>query len=143
MSNLFSREPVPVWRLVAYGILASAGVVLVGYSTHDHRLYYFAPFAGIMISCFGALTSRARASGRIVEAAPPEIKTRFNYAPIAAGIFFAVWGLIGICAGQITAGRSYSHTYSMAQNPNEFWFLIGIRMLFAAICFYYGFTGRK
>ena len=143
MNDLFSREPVPVWRLIAYGFLAAAGVVAVGYSTHDHRLYYFAPFAGVMIGSFGALASRARASGRFVEGAPPEIKSRFNYAAVAAGIFFAVWGLIGICTGQISAGRSYSHTYSMAQDPHRFWFLVGIRMVFAAICFFYGFTGRK
>src|SRR5215469_1772960 len=99
MSDLSSREPVPVWRLVAYGVLAAAGVVVVGYSTHDHRLFYFAPFAGVMIGCFGALASRARASNKLIEGAPPENQTRFNYAAIAAGIFFAVWGLIAICAG--------------------------------------------
>ena len=133
----------PVWRLVAYSVLAAAGVLVLGYSTHDHRLYYFAPFAAVLIGSFGALESRAKASDKMSEGAPPENQSRFNYAAIAAGVFFAVWAMIAISAGQISAGRSYSHTYSMSDDPQKFWFLVGIRLVFAAICFFYGFTGRK
>jgi hypothetical protein len=143
VNDLSSSKSVPVWRLVAYTVLAAAGVVVVGYTTHDHRLYYFAPFAGILIGTFGALANRARESDKLVEGALPETKPRFNYAAIAAGVFFAIWGLIAISAGEITSGRSYSHTYSMANEPQKFWFLVGIRMAFAAACFFYGFTGRN
>jgi hypothetical protein len=106
-------------------------------------LYYFAPVAGVLVGSLVAMLSRDRASGKSVEGAPPEIKSRFNYAAIAAGVFFAAWGLIAICAGEISAGRTHFRSYSMTHDPQGFWFLVGIRLVFAAACFFYGFTGRK
>ena len=70
MSDFYSRKPVATWRIVFYGILAAAGVAAVGYFEGDHRLYYFAAFAGAMIGGFGFLLSWTRSNVKAVSAGP-------------------------------------------------------------------------
>jgi xanthine/uracil permease len=64
MSDFFTREPVPRWRLVAYGFLAAAGVAVLGYYEHDSRMYIAAAACGLVVGGFGFLLSWARANVR-------------------------------------------------------------------------------
>jgi hypothetical protein len=74
---------------------------------------------------------------------PEENKPRRNWAAIIVGLFFAVWGLLAICTGSITAGKRHSHTYYVAQDPHGFWLMVAVTFGIAAISLFFGFTGRK
>jgi hypothetical protein len=64
MSDFLERKPVPLWRIVCYGILAAVGVATIGYYNHDHRLYVFAIISGVFIGVFGFALSWTRANVR-------------------------------------------------------------------------------
>ena len=74
---------------------------------------------------------------------PKDDKPRFNYGAIAIGGFFAIYGLVAICTGRITAGRRHTHTFSAAQDPHGFWFTVCVTFVLAAICLFYGFAAKK
>jgi len=55
MNALFTRSPVPTWRIVAYAFAAAMAVAALGIYEHDRRLYVAAIISGIVVGCFGFL----------------------------------------------------------------------------------------
>jgi len=53
MSSLFTRSPVPKWRIIAYGFTAAMAVGALGIYEHDRRLYVAAIICGILVGGFG------------------------------------------------------------------------------------------
>jgi hypothetical protein len=74
---------------------------------------------------------------------PQENKPRRNWTAIVVGSFFAVYGFVAICTGSINMGKRHPHTYSAEQDPHLFWIMIAITFGIAAVCLFFGFTGRK
>jgi hypothetical protein len=100
MSDFYTHEPVPMWHIVFYGILAAAGVAAVGYFESDHRLYIAAAFCGVFIGGFGFLLSWMRANVKPVEAGPGQTKRfpRWVYWMFWIGLFTStalrLWDLL-------------------------------------------------
>jgi H+/Cl- antiporter ClcA len=74
VSDFYTRNPVAMWRIVFYGILAAVGVAAIGYFQHDHRLYFAAAFCGVVIGGFGFVLSWTRASVKLIQTEPGQPK---------------------------------------------------------------------
>ena len=66
MSEFYTRKPVPTWRLLIYGIIATGGVAALGYYQNDKRLYIFSAFCGAFVLAFGFVLSCLRSNGNQV-----------------------------------------------------------------------------
>jgi hypothetical protein len=81
VNDIFERKPVPLWRLVSYGLLAAVGVALIGYLSHDRSWLIAIPaiICGVVVTGFGFFLNVARTSSN---------PRRFEYARwlIAVGL---------------------------------------------------------
>jgi hypothetical protein len=62
------------------------------------------------------------------------------------GSLLALWALISICTGHFyyPGGRhSRAHDYYILQEPHGFWFMTAFTFAMAALCLFFGLTGRK
>lgn len=99
MSDLYTRKPVPIWRIVLYGILAATGVAALGYYQNDHRLYIAAVFCGVFIGGVGFLLSWAGSNIKIEPipgqpspyATGDQVKKRLFILGIAAIAVFGIY----------------------------------------------------
>jgi hypothetical protein len=89
MTDFYTHEPVAMSRIVFYGILAAAGVAVVGYLNNDHRLYIAAVFCGVFIGGFGFVLSWTRANVKPVETelGQPKRFPRWVYWMFWIGLF--------------------------------------------------------
>src|ERR1700744_2468377 len=99
MSDFYSREPVPMWHIVSYGILAALGIVAVGYVSHDRGLYIFAPITGVFICGFGFVLSWSRVRGRRIQTEPgkparfPSWAYWIFFGGLAGSVALKLWSL--------------------------------------------------
>lgn len=62
MSDFIEHTPMPMSRVVFFGLFAAAGIAGLGYLQSDHHLYIAAPFFGAFVGGFAYFISWVRAS---------------------------------------------------------------------------------
>jgi hypothetical protein len=70
-----------------------------------------------------------------------ENKRRCNSAMIALGLLFAVIGVVELCTG--SAYTKNGHQVTVAEKPQDFWFLVCSSFAFAAFGLYRGLKNKK
>jgi hypothetical protein len=65
MNDFPEPKRVPTWRIVFYGLLATAGVAGIRYWQHERALYVFAIFAGVCVGGFGLVLKSTRTASQI------------------------------------------------------------------------------
>jgi hypothetical protein len=70
MKDFYSRKPLGIWEIIAFGALAAAGVATIGYLVNDPRLYVAAPICGVFIGGFGFILGWTRAKIKPIPSAP-------------------------------------------------------------------------
>jgi len=53
MSEILEKKYVPKWRLILYGLLATASIGILGFYLHERYLIIAAVFVGVVIVGFG------------------------------------------------------------------------------------------